>query len=349
MRLTPPQLNRTLLSRQGLLERRPGSVSEVCTHLVGLQAQDNLPPFLSLAARLDDLDPHEVTRGLEAGTLVRLVTLRSTIHLLTAADAVTLRRWTTPAQERELRSSAPLRPARDVDRQAIAEATRAALADGPLPVRRLGDLLAERFPDIPSGALVQLARVTQPLAQVPPRGAWKGSGGVVYEYVDALTGLPMADPDPRELVRRYLRAFGPASAADVTTWSGVPGIAAILKQMPDLVEHTDAGGRRLFDVPEGTVVDPDVPAPVRLLGAYDNVWLSHSGRDRVTELPDKRQRWMGANGGVAQAVFVDGWLEGLWRIVDGRPEVLTLFRRLTRSERSELDDELARVAALLTR
>ena len=41
-------------------------------HLVGLQAQENLPPYFSLAARLDDFDPHAVTRGLEDRSLVRL-------------------------------------------------------------------------------------------------------------------------------------------------------------------------------------------------------------------------------------------------------------------------------------
>ena len=88
--------------------------------------------------------------------------------------------------------------------------------------------------------------------------------------------------------------------------------------MDDLVEHEDENGKRLYDVPDGEFADADAPAPVRLLGTYDNVWLSHAARDRVTD-PEKREQWMGANGGVAMTVFVDGWLEGLWRIEDGRP------------------------------
>jgi hypothetical protein len=58
---------------------------------------------------------------------------------------------------------------------------------------------------------------------------------------------------------------------------------------------------------------------------------------------------MGVNGGNACTVFVDGWLEGLWRVDDGRPVVVELFRDLTRAERAELDDELDRAAALLAR
>ena len=213
-------------------------------------------------------------------------------------------------------------------------------------MKALGEALAATFPDVPANALSQLARVNQPLAQLPPRGAWKRSGGVVYQYVDRWLGRPLADPDPPAIVRRYLRAFGPASAADVTAWSGVTGMVGVLKAMDDLEVYEDPDGRKLFDVPDGSLADEDVPAPVRLLGTYDNVWLSHAGRDRVTE-PEKRKRWMGVNGGVASTVFVDGMLEGLWRAVDGRVEMVELFRKLTRSERAELDEETARVETLL--
>ena len=57
--------------------------------------------------------------------------------------------------------------------------------------------------------------------------------------------------------------------------------------MDDLVQHEDENGKVLFDVPDGEFADDDVPAPVRLLGTYDNVWLSHAARDRVTD-PEKR-------------------------------------------------------------
>lgn len=90
-----------------------------------------------------------------------------------------------------------------------------------------------------------------------------------------------------------------------------------------------------------------MPAPVRLLGGYDNVWLSHA--DRLHVVPaDVRSRWAGPNGGVGNTVFVDGFMAGLWWNRDGRVE-LELFRDLTRAERADLDDEVDRVAALLSR
>ena len=348
MRLSARRLNRTLLQRQHLLERTDATAQEMTRHLVGLQAQENLPPFLSLAARLTSFDPFAVTSGLEDRSLVRLLTLRGTVHLLVADDALMLRQWTAPVHEREIRISQSVGVAREVDREAFLAALSELLADGPQPQKSLGLALADRFPGLPATQLGQLARSAAPLVQCPPRGTWKGSGGVVYHYVDRWLERPLVEPDVEEIVRRYLRAFGPATAADVTAWSGVTRLTPVLKAMGDLVVHEDEGGKPLFDVGDAALADEDAAAPVRLLGQYDNVWLSHAGRDRVTS-PEARTLWMGVNGGQASTVFADGMLVGLWRIADGRVELLDSVRTLTPNERSELDDEITRVEELLSR
>ncbi len=348
MRLSRQRLNRTLLHRQHLLERTTATPQEMAHHLVGLQAQENLPPFLSLAARIEGFDPGTVTAGLEDRSLVRFLVMRGTVHLLAADDALFLRDWTSSVHEREIRISQNVGAARDVDREAFVAALSEILAAEPLPQKAIGAALAERFPDHVATQLGQLARSTAPLVQVPPRGTWKGTGGVVYQYVDRWLGRPLVEPDVEEIVRRYLRAFGPASAADVTAWSAVTRLGPVLKGMDDLVTYEDEHGKPLYDVPEGELADEDVPAPVRLLGAYDNVWLSHANRDRVTD-PEARTAWMAENGASAYSLFVDGWLTGLWRPEDGRVTVLQTLRPLTKREHAELDEEIARVEELLAR
>lgn len=289
MRLTARQLNRTLLRRQHLLERVDLTPFEMTRHLLGLQAQETLPPYLSLHARLTSFDPLVVSRALEDRTLVRLLTMRGTIHLLAPEDALELRPWTQVVMERVQRNH-----------------------DEPVP---------------------QFQRA---LVQKPPRGTWQGSGKVDYAPLDEWVGAPLREPDVSEIVRRYLRAYGPASAADVTAWSGVTRLGPVLAGMDDLVRHEDEQGKVLYDVPEGVIEDAGTPAPVRLFGTYDNLWISHAGRDRVTT-PENRKQWMGPNGGVGMVVLVDGMLEGLWS-PDGE---VRLFRPLTKRERAELDTELA--------
>ncbi|QIX27357.1 winged helix DNA-binding domain-containing protein [Nocardioides sp. JQ2195] len=345
MQLSARDLNRTLLARQHLLERSHHSVPAMVEHLIGLQAQENLSPYLGLAARIRDFDPRAVSTGLEERGLVRLLTMRGTIHLLVPGDALSLRQWTQPRQDKERAASQSIGEARHLEPAVFASAVSELLAHGPLSGKLLGVALEERFPGLSPTALTNLARVNLPLAQLPPRGCWKQGGGVVYQYVDRWLERPLQAPQTETIVRRWLRAHGPGTSADVTAWSGVTGLGPVMKAMDDLVRHTDESGRTLYDVADAPFVSGDRPAPVRLLGTYDNVWLSHAGRDRVTT-PENRQRWMGLNGGNARTVFVDGWLEGLWRIVDGAIE-LELFRALTRREEQELDDEVERARSLL--
>ncbi|HWJ66474.1 MAG TPA: winged helix DNA-binding domain-containing protein [Nocardioides sp.] len=348
MRFTRQRLNRTLLLRQHLLERVDRTPAEMIGHLVGLQAQEPMPPYLSLAARLTDLDPREVSDALGSRALARVLSLRDTVHLHLPADALSLPVWAAPVRERELRTSQSIGDARTVDRERFAAAVRAVLADGPLPQRTLGARLAEQFPSCAASQLGQVARVTEVLVQLPPRGTWKPteSTAVAYDFADRWLGGRLHEPDVPELVRRYLRAFGPATAADMTTWSGVTRLAPVLAGMADLVRHEGEDGRVLYDVEGAPVADEDAPAPVRLLGTYDNVWLSHAGRDRVTA-PKRRNAWMGVSGAQSNALFVDGWLEGLWRVENGRVVLGEILRPLSSAERAGLDEEIGRVEALL--
>ena len=342
-------LNRTLLNRQHLLTRSGLDPIAMVEHLVGLQAQENLPPYLSLAARIDGFSPTDVSRAVADKDLVRLLVMRGTIHLLTPDDALSLRQFTQACQDRERKASQNTKPALHLDTESFNAEVRAVLADGPLPMKDLGLVLSARFPKVPPNALAHLARVNQPLVQLPPRGQWKASGGVVHQYVDRWLERKLIEPDVPTIVSRYFAALGPGTAADVTAWSGVTGLAGTVKAMVadgTLVEHHDEQGKVLYDVPDAALLTGGEPAPVRLLGTYDNVWLSHAGRDRVTDL-DKRKRWMGTNGGVGNTIFVDGWLEGLWRLEDGKVRVVSLFRDLTPTEQRDLDEEVDRAQALL--
>ena len=340
-------LNRTLLRRQHLLERTAMPALEMVEHLIGLQAQENLPHYLSLAARIQDFDPHELSKALESKDAVRFLTMRGTIHALVPDDALSLRPWVQRAIDQQSASNQMSRPARGVPVDDLVAATRRLLEPGPLAVKELGEQLATVFPGIPTNALTNTARERVPMVQVPPRGLWKRSGGVVYQTVEAYLGRPMTEIDVRGLVRRYLRAFGPGTAADMTAWSRITRLGPLFEGMLDelvVVECED--GRRRYDVPEAPYAEGDTPAPVRLLGAYDNVWLSHANRDHIVPV-DVRPRWAGTNGGIGNTIFVDGFMAGLWWVRDGRV-VTELFTRLSKPQGSELEAEVAGVEALLS-
>ncbi len=79
----------------------------------------------------------------------------------------------------------------------VVAATRRLLGAGPLPVKELGDRLAEQFPACRRSALAHVARERVPLVQLPPRGLWQRSGGVVYQTVENHLGRPTAEVDLR--------------------------------------------------------------------------------------------------------------------------------------------------------
>ncbi|HET7689708.1 MAG TPA: winged helix DNA-binding domain-containing protein [Nocardioidaceae bacterium] len=345
--LTERALNRTLLQRQHLLERTSMEPLAMVEHLLGLQAQEPLPPYLSLFARLEDFDPQVLSKSLESRQTVRLLVMRGTIHTLTADDALTLRPFTQPLLTKVIKSTDwgrgfPLEMYDDV----VAR-TRAALVDGPLPVKQLGEVLAEAYPDRSPSDCGNLARSLVPLVQVPPRGLWKQPGGQVYETLETWLGEELREPDRAEIVRRYLRAYGPATPADVTTWSGTTGIREIFAALGDeLVTLIGPDGKTLWDLQAMSVATGEEHAPVRMLGRYDNVWLSHASRERVTT-PEKRKKWMGTNGGIGFTIFVDGWLEGTWSQTPAGKVDVTLHRELTKAEHAELAAEIAAVEKFL--
>jgi Winged helix DNA-binding domain len=123
-------LNRATLARQLLLERTDRPILATVEHLVGLQAQEPPNPYLALWSRLARFDPEELSGLLADRKLVRIVVMRGTIHLVTAADALVLRPLMQPVLTAELarhRDFAP--PLRDVDLTPALDAARALLAE----------------------------------------------------------------------------------------------------------------------------------------------------------------------------------------------------------------------------
>ena len=120
----------------------------------------------------------------------------------------------------------------------------------------------------------------------------------------------------------YLRAFGPATARDAQLWSGLTGLAPVFERL-----ELEGLGDGVFDVP-GAPRPGDVPAPVRFLPRWDNLFIAHADRTRFA--PEGRlMDVMGQN-----AVLVDGYAAGTWQWRDG-DVVVTAWGRLPREAETE--------------
>ncbi len=339
-------LNRTLLGRQLLLERVERPVVDVVEHLVGLQAQEPIDPYVALWTRIVDFDPMTLSDAIETRTLVRMGTLRTTLHLLTIEDALAIAPLTAEVHRRTFDNTPFAKALVGLDREPVLEAARAALADTPLTPSELGKRLTGTWPDRDPSALAYLARYHLSLVQVPPRGLWRRAARTANTTLETWAGRA-AEPTPiEELLLRYLRAFGPAAVADMRTWSWLTGLREVVDRIrPGLRTFRDEAGRELLDVEDGLLVDEDVPAPIRFLPQYDNVFLSHEDRARISgELS-----W-GVDFGWKGPILIDGGIAAAWRVRrSGKSAVMTieLGRRPTPAERQALEAEAERLAMFL--
>ncbi len=188
--LTDRALNRTLLKRQHLLERTSMPALQMVDHLVGLQAQETLPPYVGLWARLDGFDPAELSALLESREVSRILLMRGTIHLVSADDCLGLRPLLQDTLERLIRGTPFFGHCADIPRDELVSAAREALGPEPVRAKDLGASLAKRFPGYEPGHLANTVRFLLPLVQTPPRGVWKRGGGPAYVHAEDWHGAP---------------------------------------------------------------------------------------------------------------------------------------------------------------
>ncbi|MFT3901435.1 MAG: winged helix DNA-binding domain-containing protein [Gordonia sp. (in: high G+C Gram-positive bacteria)] len=344
------QWNRTLLARQHLLERIDEDVIEVLDRCVGLQAQDPAPPFFALWSRIEGFDPADYDELLTEREVVRSVVLRGTLMALDAHDARWMRALVQPRIDAVTRTNHKL-PA-DVDAAAVVDFGREQIAGTELAGSSLRDALAQRWPSVPAADLMAVVRDGLHLVQVPPRGTWRGSGQPTYALLDDWIGPgePAVDGDEarKDLVRMYLRGFGPASVAGIQTWSGLTGLGKLVEAMEadwELAKLDGPNGEVLYDLDGLPIVDGDTPAPVRLVAPFDHILVAQAPADRIRIAdPDVFAKTVTPNGRSPGFVLVDGRLAGTWRLTDGRVGVDYLVD-VPAAQRRQVDQEALRLEA----
>jgi hypothetical protein len=345
-------LNRALLERQLLLRRSKMSTSDAIEWLVGMQAQNPADPYIALWSRLENFRTDDLASLITDRRAVRMGLMRATIHLATARDALALRPVVQPVLERTFRTSAPFgKKLVGVDIERLIKIGRALVDERPRTNAELRPFLKKRWPKRDQDSLVAALGYLLPLVQIPPRGVWGKSGQPRRTTLEAWLGHPLGKKRaPDAMVLRYLAAFGPATAGDARTWSGLSGLAEVFGRLrPRLRTFRDERGRELFDVPDGPLPDPETPAPPRFLPVYDNSVLAHADRARIVRSVDpKRLGYMeGASFG---SVLIDGFVGATWTVKRGPSAAtlrLVLLDRLPKRDRVGLEEEGARLLAFI--
>ncbi|MFD9443864.1 winged helix DNA-binding domain-containing protein [Streptomyces sp. NPDC060006] len=340
--LSTRALNRTLLRRQLLLDRSPCSAPQAIHQLVALQAQEPNCPHVGLWCRLRDFRQADLDALYGDRSVVRGVMLRRTQHLASGDDFRWLRPSIQPIVDSALKTPYYQREIEGLDLDKVAAAGRRLLKDRTLTRREFGRLMAAEFPGRHGGRLAATVEIKEALVHPPPTGLWGAWGNrpeISVALAEEWLQAPMAEgPQPRQLILRYLAAFGPATVADLQVWAGITKLLPVVKDLrPQLTTFRDEQGRELFDVPDAPLASADEPAPVRFLPAFDNVALSHKDRTRIMSEEDRRRIAPEASYGVP-LFLVDGFVHGRWALDRGKL-VVSPFRPLSKSERAAVREE----------
>jgi hypothetical protein len=321
MIVSPRVLNRTLLDRQLLLSRTSQTPLEVVRHLVAVQGQEPNWPYVGLWTRVDGFRHEQLEALIHDRSVVRSAVIRRTVHLVCAHDFAWLRPAVEPVVSVALRHAYYAKEIEGLDLGKLAQAGREVLGGRALTRRELGLELGRRFPGRHTGRLADAVELLEPLIHGPSAGVWgrwKNRSSIEVSLAEDWTGIPMAAERRLEtMVLRYLAAFGPASVMDVQAWAGVTRLGEVIEGLRSRLRvYRDEDGKELFDAPEATLADPDLPAPVRFLPAFDNVLLGHRDRRRVISEEDRKRIAPAASGGVP-AFLVDGFVAGTWALRNG--------------------------------
>ncbi len=266
--------------------------------VVGVQAQDVRAAGLALRSRVPGLRRADV----DGSGLVRTWTVRGTVHLIDPSDWPWLR--AAVGSRNRARFDEQMRKRGDHD----------------AAVAMLDDLVAvlRERPLDRAGLLRELAARGHP-------GLGQRSVNVLMPWAAAqglVAGLPdgryrAAEPPPAvdaelalaTLARRYLAGYGPAAAADLASWSGLP-LGTARRALAALGETEAIGDLRALP---GTLEAAPPAPPALLLAAFDTAMLGYRTRAPLVATRDDR-RILPGGGMLRPAVLIDGVAAGTWSV-----------------------------------
>ena len=347
------------------------SVADAASAMVVLHATDAPSVFLQARARMTRSSPADIERELyEDRSALRMLAMRRTLFLVPLADVPIVNAAASRAialTERKRTIAMLTDSGIGPDPAALMEELEAV---GLAEVRRRGEATTTQLTtsDPRLGQKITLARgkpweatisVSQKvffhlaldgkIGRGRPRGTWIASqfhwSPIERWLPDGIAELPV-EAAQAELIRRWLRTFGPGTRDDIKWWTG--WTVAAVRQALETVEAAEVD---LGDGETGYLLPDDLdpvapPAPwVALLPALDATTMGWTSREWY--LGPHRQALFDTNGNAGPTIWVDGRIVGGWTQREDGEIALHPLEDVGTGTRQLIDAEAARVQAWL--
>lgn len=356
------------LARHHLRERAPAEdLVTVVGDMAGAQAQLLSAAQTSIWSRVQDLQIAQVEEAMKKRALVKAACMRRTLFLVPGRDLAVFVRGTSRRAEKEIRWAL----GKGVPERALDAAIDAAL--NALDEPRTRPEIAERTCQIlgvtvrayqgggwgssRNLAAVPVGDLTYPVVDllhlVAARGvvSYGPPRGNEPTFVRADAYIPRWKDVSREqaeetLLGRYMKAFGPATAADFSLWTGITTREAreIWKRKQSSLAPVSVEGWKaellredLEELAQANIEEP----VVRLLPYFDTFLLGHKERDHLVSIGQRPSVYR-AQGWIAPVVLFNGRVIGVWENTLEKKHLhvrVTKFERISRRIDSGIREE----------
>ncbi len=337
----------------------PASIESLAGDLVGLVAADPATPYLSLAARLPNFDPASLDRALdERGSLVRIRCMRGMLYAVRRDLVPIVHAASTRQVVRFARDFVRSRGIDPATYERLAARVLDATAERPLTTAELRERLQ---PHADLAAVVTLMCAEASLARCAPRdgryGRTQTFAPFASVYPDIVLGRISEDDARAQLLRAYVRGYGPVSARDAAWWTGMDlkRVRRAFDSLEDelteiMIEgHEGAWLMHAADAEELERATLAASPSIALLPALDPLVVSYTDRSRFVD--DRVRPYVfDVARHVAPVVLVDGAVAGVWDIdLHEMPRVLVhLFSGAPARVRDAVVTEAVRIGSVRT-
>jgi hypothetical protein len=339
------QIHAFRLRRHHLLDHSAKDLVTICRDVCGVQAQIMSAAQLQLWARNPAITPAMVNDALwKKRSLVKTTLMRQTLHLV-PSDEFPL----YVAAQRKTRVRAVLRVMARVkitpdEAEGLSSLILGVLDAGPATHRAIA---AAVRPKVSKRVRAWMDRIWS-IVRLPIAegqicyGSGEGNQVTFIRTDHWLTGQKPVDENhaQKELFRKYLSAYGPATIRDFAHWAGISMVDARALRPLLEAELAEQNGLLLLRKDLKSLnAAPSDQSSVHLLPYFDVYLLAHAVKDHFLEARFYKRVYRN-QGWISPVVLIDGKIGGVWTYKLSRQTIdieVELFGRISRTAREQIE------------